>query len=179
MDSAERLKREAASCWTESIDPDELIVVPGIGGARARGDSAPQAQRHRSAAYGGDFPDGAGEARKGRLPQGHQGRASSLTGGAFAHGRRQGTRRVGVRDSRPPSERRPAIGGLENEYRNPMFATAVGLVLLEARRADGVDDSFTGSGGGAQGGRRAPPNLGKIVLVAQGQVYLRTGGAGA
>jgi cell division ATPase FtsA len=32
MDSAERLKREASSCWLESVDADELIVVPGIGG---------------------------------------------------------------------------------------------------------------------------------------------------
>jgi cell division protein FtsA len=32
MDAAERLKREYASAWLEGVDPEETLIVPGVGG---------------------------------------------------------------------------------------------------------------------------------------------------
>ncbi|MDP2792452.1 MAG: cell division protein FtsA, partial [Rectinemataceae bacterium] len=55
----------------------------------------------------------------------------------------------------------PVIGGLGNEYRNPMFATAVGLVLLEADAQLALDPS-RGQASARKDKSRAP-NLGKIV----------------
>ena len=31
IDSAERLKKESGAAWTEAIDPDEAVIVPGFG----------------------------------------------------------------------------------------------------------------------------------------------------
>jgi len=57
MDSAERLKREAASCWLESIDPSELIVVPGVAGV-SQPRFPEKAVRDRPAPHGGNLPHG-------------------------------------------------------------------------------------------------------------------------
>ena len=35
LEGAERMKREAASCWMDSVDPEETILVPGVGGREA------------------------------------------------------------------------------------------------------------------------------------------------
>ena len=159
MDSAERLKREAASCWMDSIDPDELIVVPGIGGRepteipRRKLCAIVQPRMEEILLMAREKLDKAGflkEIKAGIV----------LTGGsALMAGVKELTESVfdvPVHLGTPP-----AIGGLESEYRNPMFATAVGLVLLEADEQLAMDPSRGQPAARKEKSRAA--NLGKIV----------------
>lgn len=159
MDSAERLKREAASCWTESIDPDELIVVPGIGGR----EPAEIPRRKLSAIVQPRMEEIFLMAREKLEKAGYLKDIKAgivLTGGASLMA---GARELAESVFGIPAHlgTPPAIGGLENEYRNPMFATAVGLVLLEA---DERMASIPSRGQAAARKETArAPNLGKIV----------------
>jgi len=159
MDSAERLKREAASCWMDSIDPDELIVVPGIGGRepteipRRKLCAIVQPRMEEILLMAKEKLDKAGflkEIKAGIV----------LTGGsALMAGVKELTESVfgvPVHLGTPP-----AIGGLESEYRNPMFATAVGLVLLEADEQMAMNPSRGQPAARKEKSRAA--NLGKIV----------------
>lgn len=130
MDAAERLKREAASCWMEAIDPDELIVVPAIGGRepteipRRKLCAIVQPRMEEIFLMAREKLEKTGflkEVKAGIV----------LTGGSALMA---GVRELAESVFELPAHigLPPAIGGLESEYRNPMFATAVGLVLLEA-----------------------------------------------
>ena len=130
MDTAERMKREAASCWTESVDPEELIAVPGIAGRepteipRRKLCSIVQPRMEEILLMAKDKVEKAGflqEIRGGII----------LTGG--------GAQLDGLADLVESVFNVPAhvgiprtVGGLGDEYRTPSFATALGLVMLEA-----------------------------------------------
>ncbi len=130
MDGAERLKREAASCWMDGVDPDELIIVPGVGGREPT-----EIPRRKLCAIVQPRMEEILLMVKERLDQsGYLRDIKSgvvLTGGsALMAGMRELAESVfelPVHVGTPP-----AIGGLAGEYRNPQFATAMGLVLLEA-----------------------------------------------
>ncbi len=159
MDSAERLKREAASCWLESIDPDELIVVPGIGGRepteipRRKLCAIVQPRMEEIFLMAKEKLDKAGFLKDIKA-------GIVLTGGsALMAGTKElaeSVFQVPVHLGTPPS-----IGGLENEYRNPMFATAVGLVLIEADNQLAMNPSRGQSAAHKEKSRAS--SLGKIV----------------
>lgn len=130
MEGAERLKREAASCWAESIDPEELIVVPAVGGrdpteiSRRKLCSIVQPRMEEIFTMSKEKLEKSGflkEIKAGIV----------LTGGtAQMAGIRelaQSVFEVPVRIGSPMT-----LGGLESEYRSPAFAAAVGLVEMQA-----------------------------------------------
>ena len=130
MDGAERLKREAASCWMESVDPSEMILIPGVGGRepaeipRRKLCAIVQPRLEEIFLLAREKLEKAGwikEIKSGIV----------LTGGTAMMGGIQELAEsvfgLPVHIGTPP-----VIGGFEKEYRNPAFSTAVGLVLLEA-----------------------------------------------
>lgn len=159
MDSAERLKREAASCWLESVDSDELIVVPGIGGRepteipRRKLCAIVQPRMEEIFLMTKEKLDKSGFLKDIKAGIVLTGGASLMAG---AKELAESVFGVPVHIGAPP-----VIGGLESEYRNPAFATAVGLVLLEADAQLAADPSR-----GQQAPRKEKSrasNLGKIV----------------
>ena len=132
MDAAERIKREEGSCYLPHVDPDDVVVIPGVGGrppqelprARVAGVIQPRMEeifrlareRVESMGYwrlvkGGVVLTGGGALMAG---------AADLAYEVF---------QVPVRTGAPAS-----LGGLVEEYRSPGFSTAVGLVLMGAER---------------------------------------------
>jgi cell division protein FtsA len=139
MDSAERLKREASSCWLESVDADELIVVPGIGGRepteipRRKLCAIVQPRMEEIFLMAKEKLEKAGWLKEIKAGVVLTGGASLMAGASELA---QSVFGMPVHLGSPP-----VIGGLESEYRNPGFATAVGLVLLEADARIAADPS--------------------------------------
>ncbi len=161
MDSAERLKREAASCWLDSVDADELIVVPGIGGRepteipRRKLCAIVQPRMEEIFLMAKEKLEKSGwlkEIKAGVVLSG----GASLMAGACELA--QSVFDMPVHLGSPP-----VIGGLENEYRNPAFATAVGLVLLEADAQVAADP--TRGQQTVRKDKKRPSILGKVIGV--------------
>lgn len=132
MDVAERIKRESGSCYLPHVEPEDSIVLPGVGGrppqeiSRARVASIIQPRMEEifnlvrskveqpgywSLVKGGVVLTGGGALMPG---------AADLAYEVFG---------VPVRTGAPAS-----LGGLVDIYRNPAYSTAVGLVVLGAER---------------------------------------------
>ncbi len=127
LESAERLKKEAGCCYLPMVDAGEDVVIPGVGGW-------PSAAIPRQKICGIIQPRMAEifqmvkeqMIRKDYLK--HLGGGVVITGGGsllpgtqeLAHGIFELPTRIG--NPMP-------IGGLVDEYSNPMYSTAVGLVL--------------------------------------------------
>lgn len=130
MDAAERLKRESASAWLEGVDPEETVVVPGIGGrapaetSRRRLCSIVQPRMEEIFRMTRERVEKMGHLR-------HISGGVVLTGGgALMQGATelaQDIFQMPVRVGNPIT-----LGGLVDEYRSPLYATGVGLVLLGA-----------------------------------------------
>ncbi|MCX7026344.1 MAG: cell division protein FtsA, partial [Spirochaetes bacterium] len=159
MDGAERLKREAGSCWLESVDSSELIVVPGVGGREPT-----EIPRKKLCAIVQPRMEEIYSMAKERLEKsGLMKEIKSgivLTGGgALMSGARELAQSVFDLPARVGNP--PAIHGLENQYRNPAFASALGLVLL-------AGDEALASGPirrplAARKEKSHAPNLGRLV----------------
>lgn len=132
MDAAEKIKRESGCCYLPQVDLDEFVIVPGVGGrapqempkAKVAGVIQPRMEEiyrlvrerveqmgHWRLIKGGVVLTGGGALIPG---------AADLAYEVFG---------LPVRVGSPTS-----LGGLVEEYRNPAFSTAVGLVLLGAER---------------------------------------------
>lgn len=130
MDGAERLKREAGACWTDLVDSEELIVVPGVGGRdpteipRRKLCAIIQPRMEEILLMAKDKLDKSGyakEVKSGIVLSGGTAQLPGITELAeFVFG-------LPVHVGYPSM-----IGGLGAEYRNPAFATALGLVQIEA-----------------------------------------------
>lgn len=130
MDAAEKLKREAGSCWEDTVEPDELILVPGVGGR----DPTEIPRKKLCAIIQPRMEEILLMAKERLEKSGLMKEIKSgvvLTGGASIMG---GARELAeyvfglpARIGTPLS-----IPGLEAQYRNPGFASVLGLVLLEA-----------------------------------------------
>jgi cell division protein FtsA len=158
MEAAERMKRESASAWIESVDPDETVIVPGVGGRapkeepRQRLASIVQPrmeeifgmvrERVEKMGYWKHIKGGVVLTGGGALMQG----ASELASEMFD--------RLPVRVGNPIT-----LGGLVEEYRSPLYATAVGLVLLGAESSAPPE---------ARGGQRPVERAGK-AKAAEGE----------
>ena len=132
MEAAERLKKDSGICFLPHVDPEERGIVPGVGGRAPR--EIPRLEmasviqsrmeelfmmvkeRVESMGYwrhvkGGVILTGGGSQMQG---------AADLAYKVFG---------VPVRVGSPAS-----TGGLIEEYRNPVYSTAVGLVQIGAER---------------------------------------------
>lgn len=136
MDTAERLKRESASCWIAGIDPEETLVVPGLGGR------APEeiSRRKLASIVQPRMEEILHMARERVEKMGHwrhiKGGVVLTGGGALMQGVAELSREIfelPVRVGNPVT-----LGGLVEEYRSPLWATGVGLVLLGAEASGGV-----------------------------------------
>jgi cell division protein FtsA len=144
MDAAERLKRESASAWMESVEPDETVIVPGVGGRSP----AETPRRKLSSIVQPRMEEIYGMVRERVEKMGYWDRIKGgvvLTGGgAIMQGApelAQEMFQMPVRIGNPIT-----LGGLVEEYRSPLYATAVGLVLLGAESAEPPDQKSQRSG---------------------------------
>jgi cell division protein FtsA len=132
FETAERIKLEAGCCWEPMLEGDEDVIVPGVGGrppmpiprsqicqiVQARMEEILRLAKEKIDKLALDRPLGGGVV---------------LSGG--------GSQLVGVAELASSLFRLPvrvgvpmAVGGLVEEYRSPVYATAVGLVLEGAER---------------------------------------------
>ena len=132
MEAAERIKRQTGCCYLPVVDPDETVIVPGVGGrppqevSRQRIASIIQPRMEEILGIARDRVEQMGYARHikggivltggGALLPGAAELASSLFG-------------LPARIGAPFT-----VGGLVDEYRSPVYSTAVGLVLAGAER---------------------------------------------
>lgn len=133
MDAAERLKRESASAWIESVEPDEMVIVPGVGGRSP----AETPRRKLASIVQPRMEEIYGMVREKVEKMGYWDRIKGgvvLTGGgALMQGAAELAQemfQMPVRIGNPIT-----LGGLVEEYRSPLYATAVGLVLMAADEA--------------------------------------------
>ena len=141
MESAERIKIDAGCCWDDLLDEDETVIVPGVGGRppvsiprshiltiiKPRIEEIFKMVKQHLDTLNLPRPLGGGVV---------------LTGG--------GAQLAGVVELANSILRLPArlgvpisvqdLGGLVEEYRNPCYATAIGLAL-EGERRSGMDSS--------------------------------------
>lgn len=130
MDAAERLKRESASAWLESVEEDETVIVPGVGGRPP----AEAPRRRLASIVQPRMEEVFGMVRERVEKMGYwkhiKGGVVLTGGGALIQGApelAQEMFQMPVRIGNPTT-----LGGLVEEYRSPLYATAVGLVLLGA-----------------------------------------------
>ena len=130
MDAAERLKRESASAWLGGVDPGESVFVPGVG-ARAPEEKS---RRWLCSIVQPRMEEIFHMVRERVEKMGHwrliKGGVVLTGGGALMQGAAELASEVfqmPVRVGNPIT-----LGGLVDEYRSPLYATAVGLVLLGA-----------------------------------------------
>lgn len=135
MEGAERIKRESGSCYLPHVEAGETIVVPGVGGrppqelSRARVASVIQPRMEEIFRLVREKVEQPGYWRM------IKGGVVLTGGGALLPGAVELAYEVfglPVRTGAPSS-----LGGLVEEYRNPAYATAVGLVMLGAERLGG------------------------------------------
>jgi cell division protein FtsA len=130
MEAAERLKRESASAWLEGVDPEETVVVPGVGG-RAPAETS---RRKLCTIVQPRMEEIFRMSRERVEKMGHwrhiKGGIVLTGGGALMQGAPELAQEIfgmPVRVGNPIT-----LGGLVDEYRSPVFATGVGLVMLGA-----------------------------------------------
>lgn len=133
MDAAEKMKRQSGCCYMPLIDPEDTLVVPGVGGrppqevSRQRIASIIQPRMEEIFGIARERVEKMGY---GRLIKG----GIVLTGGgALMQGAAELAATVFGIPARVGSPF--AVGGLVDEYRSPLYSTAVGLVLMGAEKA--------------------------------------------
>jgi cell division protein FtsA len=153
MDAAERLKRESASAWIESVDPEETIIVPGVGGRPP----AEAPRRRLCSIVQPRMEEIFRMAREKIEKMGHwrhiKGGVVLTGGGALMQGAAELAQEIfqlPVRVGNPIT-----LGGLVDEYRSPLYATAVGLVLM------GAEELGPEEGQGSRGGQKTSERTGK------------------
>jgi cell division protein FtsA len=157
MDAAERLKRESASAWLETVEDDETVIIPGVGGRPP----AETPRRRLASIVQPRMEEVFGMARERVEKMGHwkhiKGGVVLTGGGALMQGAAelaQDMFQMPVRVGNPIT-----LGGLVEEYRSPLYATAVGLVLM------GAEESLPEEARG----QRAAERQGKGPAKAKGQ----------
>jgi cell division protein FtsA len=151
MDTAERMKRDYGSCWVPGVDPEETVVVPGLGGR-----SPEEIPRRKMATIIQPRMEEIFRMARERVEKmGHwrhvKGGVVLTGGGALMQGAPELAREIfglPVRVGNPIT-----VGGLVEEYRSPVWATGVGLVILgaesiapEDRRQEGRPERPKGIG---------------------------------
>ncbi|OQC75179.1 MAG: Cell division protein FtsA [Spirochaetes bacterium ADurb.Bin001] len=132
IDSAERLKKESGAAWTEAIDPDEAVIVPGFGAREPV-----ELERRKLVSIVQPRVEEIFEMVNERLVKNGSKELIKagvvLTGGSALLPHIDECARsvfgVPVRIGAPT-----ALPGLDVGFRSPAFSAAVGIVLLEAER---------------------------------------------
>ncbi len=142
LEAAERLKKEAGCCYAPIVQEDEAVHIPGVGGR-------PPRTIMRSALVEIIQPRMAEILGMIREQIDRKGYLNVLGGGVVLTG--GGSLLAGTAELATEIFNLPArigypvkLGGLVEEYCNPIFATGVGLVLAGAARRD-VDYMDTSS----------------------------------
>lgn len=152
FETAEKIKLEAGCCWEPFLEGDDEIIVPGVGGR------APQAiPRSQVLAVIRPRVEETFKLVKEKLDKLSFNRP--LGGGVVLTG--GGAQLLGVAELAAHVFNLPArvgvplpVGGLVEEYRNPAYATAVGLVL------EGYDRELkTGAGQSGEPRERGAPTV--------------------
>ncbi|MDR2489817.1 MAG: cell division protein FtsA [Spirochaetaceae bacterium] len=165
-ETAEKIKVEAGCCWEDLLENDEEIIVPGMGGRppfpvsrchiaeiiRPRMEETFSMVKERLAKLNIHKPIGAGIVLTG-------GGANLMGAANLAASVFNMPVRVGI-----PL----AVGGLVDDYRDSMYATAVGLVLEGNDRSVG---KTSGSGAPAVNERAAPSVITRIVNWVRKEFY--------
>jgi cell division protein FtsA len=133
MDAAEKLKRDSGAVWLEAVDPSETVFLPGVG-------ARPPEERPRRwlcSVMQPRMEEIFRMARERIEKMGHwrhvKGGVVLTGGGALMPGATELASSIfgmAVRVGNPIT-----LGGLVEEYRSPLYATGVGLVLLGAESA--------------------------------------------
>ncbi len=132
MEAAERIKRESGACDASFVEPDETVIVPGLGGRppqevpRARLAAIMQPRMEEIFSLVLDRVETMGYKRL------IKGGVVLTGGGALMEGACDLASRVFEVPARVGNP--ITLGGLVEEYRSPLYATAVGLVMLGADR---------------------------------------------
>ncbi len=134
LDAAEKLKKEAGCCYAPIVQEDEEVHIPGVGGRAPRTivrSELVEIVQPRMAEMLGMI----------REKIDSKGYLNILGGGVVVTG--GGSLLAGCAELATEIFNLPArvgypikLGGLVEEYRNPIFATGVGLVLAGAARRD-------------------------------------------
>lgn len=133
MDAAEKIKRQAGCCYLPLVDPEETVIVPGVGGrppqeiSRGRIASILQPRVEEILGIARDRVEKMGYIRH------IKGGVVLTGGGALMPGAAELATSVFGLPSRVGSPL--TVGGLVDEYRSPLYSTAVGLVLMGAEQA--------------------------------------------
>jgi cell division protein FtsA len=156
MEVAERLKRESASAWLESVESDAKVIVPSVGGRAP----AEIPRRRLCSIVQPRMEEIFGMVRERVEKMGHwkhiKGGVVLTGGGALMQGATELAQEIfqmPVRVGNPIT-----LGGLVEEYRSPLYATAVGLLLMgaeesqppEARGQRPIERQSVGRGKGAE-----------------------------
>lgn len=130
VETAEKLKRESASCWIEAVDPDETVIIPPFGARepaeleRRKLVSIIQPRMEEILSMARDRVE-----KSGMLDRVKAGVV--LTGGTAEMPQieelAQSIFGLPVRVGYPVS-----CGGMEEAYRSPAFAASVGIAMMEA-----------------------------------------------
>jgi cell division protein FtsA len=130
MDVAERLKRDSSSAWLEGVDAEDRVVIPALGGRAP----AEIPRRRLSSIVQPRMEEVFGMVRERVEKMGHwkhiKGGVVLTGGGALMQGAAELAQelfQMPVRVGNPIT-----LGGLVEEYRSPLYATAVGLVMMGA-----------------------------------------------
>jgi cell division protein FtsA len=163
MDAAERLKRESASAWLEGVDPEDSVVVPGVGG-RAPAETS----RRRLCSIVQPRMEEIFHLVRERIEKmGHwkhiKGGVVLTGGGALMQGAPELASEIFQMPTRVGNP--ITLGGLVDEYRSPLFATGVGLVLLGAESIQPEQRT-----------QRGPERGGKTNQAAMNQTFGRLAG---
>jgi len=143
METAEKIKIESGCCWEGCLEDDEEIIVPGVGGRapqhiprshvlaiiKPRVEEILKMIKERLDKLALSRPLGGGVVLTGGGAQ--------LTGIVELANR---ILRLPVRIGVPIPA--PALGGLVQEYRNPVYATAIGLLMEGYNREKGDEPEW-------------------------------------
>ena len=132
--AAERIKIESGCCWLDGIDEDDDVILPGVGGRDATAIGRADLCQIIQARMEQIFKMVKQAVIKNTSDQIKQlsGNIILVGGGARMEGVielaqavfKTSSVRIGIPES---------LGGIEEEYRNPEFATAIGLVVANKK----------------------------------------------
>lgn len=135
-DNAEKIKIDAGCCWSESLEEDDLVIVPGVGGRPPIEIPRSQIMVIIKTRLEELFKMVKQHLESLKIPRPLGGGVVLTGGGALLAGvveLANDVLKLPARIGTPISTRE--LGGFVEEYRNPSYATAIGLVLKSAEKA--------------------------------------------
>ncbi len=139
FEAAEKLKIESGCCWGELVAPDETVIIPGVGGRPPIECPRMELCEIIQSRVIEIFSEVLKEVKKKSTVKKMSGSIVLTGGGALLSGVVELAQAVfrtsAVRIGEPCN-----LGGIEEQYKSPEYATAVGLVLENKNVAE-IDDA--------------------------------------